>query len=56
MSVSVKLSAKEVAEVCVRIGLVRDVALESPKISLANLTSGPYTIRRNDVTSTGRII
>ena len=38
MSVSAKLSAKEVAEVCVRIGLVRDVALESPKISLANLT------------------
>ena len=39
MSVSAKLSAEEVAGVCVRIGLVRDVALESPKISLANLTS-----------------
>ena len=38
MSVSAKLSAEEVAGVCVRIGLVRDVALESPKISLANLT------------------
>ena len=53
---SAKLSAKEVAEVCVRIGLVRDVALESPKISLANLTSGPYTICRNDGILTDRII